>query len=415
MNIESPERIQSLWEAAGQNMREKRYPENFPLLPDMPAARYASEEFFELEKKFLWNRTWLFVGLIEEFQKAGDFRTYTINDAPVLVARGKDDKIRAFLNTCQHRGSLLVNKAEGTERNFSCRYHCWTYDLEGNLIFVPDEHGFAGLDKSKRHLPEIRCEMLGNLVFVNLDIDAEPLMDYLGCLPELWADLPLDDLHIATRLSFEVDCNWKCVQDNFAENYHAKYVHPETIDKVIDSKTSALQCLSKGHAAIVIRSRQGLTSGMGAAFYGSSTADSKTEAKAKLAEISRTGQRSYNLFPNATFPIAEDLFPIVMVWPISVGRSRVDVTFVKTSAENGPDYETLERDTLSFFKAFIGEDLGALSGMHESLSNGGITSIPLCWAEQFIYNHNQHIDAVMGDENIPSKYAMRKVDIPLAG
>lgn len=411
MTLESPERIQVMWDAASTNMRERRFPDNFPHLPDIPAARYTSREFFEIENKFLWTRTWLFVGLANEFSVRGSYRTYTINDAPVVVVRGKDDCLRAFYNTCQHRGSKLMKNEAGVSHNLRCLYHCWTYDLTGALQFVPDEHYYSDLRKQDRALKSIRCEQFGSLVFINFDANAKPLAEYLTELPSVWSDLPINDLRLHERFSFEVDCNWKCVQDNFAENYHAKYVHENTIDKVIDAKTSALQVLRGGHTAIAIKSRQPLTSGMGAAFHKSPT-DTVEQQQAKLAEISLSAQRSYNMFPNATLPIAEYLFPIVMVWPIDVGRSKVEVTFVKTNT--GPDNRQLDDDTLAFFREFIGEDLKALAGMHEALAAGGIDSIPICWAEHFIYHHEQHIDEVIGRENIPGEYAVVPVDIPFA-
>lgn len=410
MTIETPERIQSMWQIVTENMKAKRYPENFPAMPDIPAARYTSQEFYDLEKKYLWSKTWLFVGLANEFPEPGSYRTYTLNDSPVVVVRGKDGELRAFHNVCQHRGSKLMKDESGVAHNMRCLYHCWTYDLQGDLQFVPDEHYYSNLDKPSRSLKEIRCETFGNLVFVNFDAGAKPLIDYLTDIPLLWADVPLDDLTLFDRFSFEVDCNWKCVQDNFAENYHAKYVHENTIDKVIDAKTSALQAVRNGHTAIAIKSRGELTRGMGAAFYKSEN-DTKEEQEAKLAEISRLAQRSYNLFPNATFPIAEYLFPIVMVWPIDPGRSKVEVTFVKTGS--GKDDPQLDESTLTFFRSFIGEDLEALAGMHQALANGGIDGIPVCWAEHFIYHHEQTIDEVIGAENIPPKWRVVPIDLPI--
>lgn len=411
MTLETPERIQSMWEAASAQMRERRHPENFPAFPDIPAARYTSEAFYELEKAHLWSKTWLFVGLSHEFAEPGGYRTYTLNDTPIVVVRGQDGVVRAFHNVCQHRGSLLMKEEGGVARNMRCLYHCWTYDLAGNLVFVPDEHYFHGLNKSDRSLKPIRCETFGSLVFVNFDEDAAPLIEYLTDIPTLWADVPLNDLRLFERFSFEVDCNWKCLQDNFAENYHAKYVHENTIDKVIDSKTSAMQMIRGGHNAIVIKSRGTLTSGMGAAFFKSEGDTAEVQAS-KLAEISKSGQRSYNIFPNGTFPIAEYLFPIVMVWPIDAGRCKVEVSFVKTG--DGPANEQLDSDTLTFFKSFIGEDLDALAGMHKALAHGGIDSIPLCWSEQFIYNHEQHMDEVMGRENVPANLSVVKIDLPYA-
>ncbi len=410
MTFESPERIQALWEETTTNMREKRYPKDFPALPDIPAARYTSPEFYELEKRFLWSRTWLFVGLAHEFEHVGSYRTYTLNDTPVVVIRGSSGELRAFHNVCQHRGSKLMKDEAGTARNMRCLYHCWTYDVDGKLLFVPDEHYYSGLNKAERSLRDIRCEQFGSLVFVNLDPEAASLAEFLTDIPYLWSDVPLNDLRLFDRFSFEVDCNWKCVQDNFAENYHAKYVHENTIDKVIDAKTSALQPIRGGHTAIAIKARTTLTAGMGGAFYKSAD-DTSDQQQAKLAEVSRLAQRSYNVFPNATFPLAEYLFPIVIVWPLGVGRTKVEVTFVKTGT--GEDNAQLDADTLNFFRAFIGEDLEALAGMHEALSHGGIQSIPLCWAEHFIYHHEQQIDEAIGRENIPASMQVPPVELPL--
>lgn len=412
MTLESPERIQAMWEETQANLRERRYPKDFPALPAFPAARYYGEEFHELENRYLWPRTWLFVGLENEFGEPGAYRTYRIGGIPVLIVRGNDNTLRAFYNTCQHRGAMLKKDTEGKEQKLRCQYHCWTYDLEGKLTYIPDEHYFAGMDKSKHGLKQIRCETLGSLIFVNLDSEAEPLHEYMTDMPSLWADVPLDDLRLLTRFDFEVDCNWKCLQDNFAENYHARFVHPNTINQVIDSNTSGLRCIRGGHSAIYIRARKTLTSGMGAAFYGSSPEDSSEQSDAKLAEISRSAQRSYNVFPNGTFVVAENLFPIVTVWPLSVGRTKVEVSFVMTGQIERD--AKLEEDTLTFFKSFIGEDLEAMSGMHTALASGGVDSISVCWPEQFIYHHEQQIDQVIGRDNIPEELQMPKVDLPIA-
>jgi hypothetical protein len=222
-----------------------------------------------------------------------------------------------------------------------------------------------------------------------------------------------EPLRVKQRLSFNVDCNWKCVQGNFAESYHAKFLHTETIDRVIDSKASALQLIEGGHDAIAIKSRTVLPSGMGAAFFRRNTEETAEQTESVLAEVSRSAQRSYNVFPNCTVPVAETMFPIITLWPESVGVTRVEVLFVKNCAPSQDDAET-DQATLTFFEAVIKEELAALAGMHQALSHGGIQSIPLCYAEQFIYHHNQNVDRVIGAANIPAAMRVQHVDLPIA-
>ena len=99
---------------------------------------------------------------------------------PILIVRGRDNQIRAFYNTCTHRGGPLVRQESGQEKVFVCKYHCWAFSLDGALNHIPDEHEFIAVDKSKRGLKSVRCEMFGNWIYINRDADAMPLEEFLG-------------------------------------------------------------------------------------------------------------------------------------------------------------------------------------------------------------------------------------------
>ena len=115
----------------------------------------------------------------------GAYKLCDIAGAPVLLVRGEDDVVRAFYNSCRHRGAPVVRETCGVARMLTCQYHSWTYDLRGELARVPDERDFVGLSRDERALPPVRCEAWGGWYFVNLDHDAEPLLDFLGPLPTL--------------------------------------------------------------------------------------------------------------------------------------------------------------------------------------------------------------------------------------
>ena len=415
MNLESMAQIQEIWTAEELRHHKKEHPGDFPGLPELPVGRYTRPDFFQLEKELLWPHTWLLVGLADELPSNGRFTRRLINGVPVIVVRGNDQKIRAFYNVCQHRGATLVLEEAGKAHGFVCRYHCWSYGLDGSLKFVPDEHDFPGLDRSKKALRSLRCESYGNLLFVSFDPDIRPLSSHLGGILQVLADVPMDRARLYQTLDYEVACNWKCVHDAFSETYHVKYVHTQSVNLAIDPKCTARHMLRNGHNAMVVKSRGDPATGIVNVFDRQSTADRALVGAHHLNEITRISQRSYNVFPNLTVPIAEGLFPILAVWPISVDRTRMQIHFLKI-ARPDEDLDTpAARETVAMFGAVVGEDLHALADMQASLASGGISAMPLCYGEQFIYNYHQEIDRVIGRSNIPSDLLTQEVELPLAG
>ncbi len=153
----------------------------FPTLPDLPAGRYTDPDFFALERRALWQRTWLYAGRGDQLPEPGSFFVWRHGSAPVLVIRGDDGEIRAFYNTCRHRGAPVVRTAEGCAgKVLVCGYHGWTYDREGRLRRVTDSRDWPALEAAnRRSLVPLRCERFGNWVFVCEDPAAEPLDEFL--------------------------------------------------------------------------------------------------------------------------------------------------------------------------------------------------------------------------------------------
>ena len=122
-------------------------------------------------------KSWLLVGRDEDFGGVGHVRTFDRTVSPLLLVRGHDEVLRAFFNTCQHRGAPVVRDACGAARRLRCQYHSWTYDLDGTLVAVLDRRDFTNLDESKRSLKPVRCEVYDGWVFVNEDPAAPPLRE----------------------------------------------------------------------------------------------------------------------------------------------------------------------------------------------------------------------------------------------
>nr|BAM93324.1 putative Rieske dioxygenase alpha subunit [Sphingomonas sp. KSM1] len=401
--LQSLAQVEKMWELSELNYRNKQHPDDFPELPEIPAERFTREDFFQLEKEHVWKRTWLLAGIACELPSPGSFKAVSINDAPVLLARGEDGKIRAFYNTCQHRGSMLA-KGEGTAQHFACSYHCWTYDLEGNLKFIPDERLFPNLDKSRKSLKPIRCELFGALIFINFDGDASPLAEFLGSILGVLQDMPLDNIKLYKKLQFEVPYNWKIVQENFSEAYHTKFIHPTSLEPFIQTKARAGHLLANGHAALAIKSRGSLTN------LWASDVDDK---EGVLNELTRKSQRNCNIFPNITLSPAENIFPVLVAWPISIQRTRLDVYFLTMPSSDQVASEPGYEATVAGLEVVLGEDFSALEGIQEAISSGGIEAVRLGWEEQIIYHHHQQIDRLIGSENIPAGLAVQDITLPV--
>ena len=151
--------------------------------------------------------------------------SYVARDAagtPLLAVRGADGAVQVFRNACRHRGAQLAS-GEGCARGLACRYHGWTYALDGSLLKVPHEHGFPGLDKSTHGLVEVSsCERLG-VVFVD-QAGGNAVLPELACVDEL---IPPGLTHVATTDRI-VAANWKIFMEGFLEGYHIRTTHART-------------------------------------------------------------------------------------------------------------------------------------------------------------------------------------------
>ena len=195
----------------------------------LPAWCYTSSDYYRAEVRNMFMKVWNFFGHVDQVAESGDYITVTFAGVPLIIARGGDKVIRAFANTCRHRGALVA-QGEGNCSAFVCPYHSWTYGLDGALRGCPGMEKTENFDKKDHGLIELRLEVFGNFMFVNFDEDAEPLIDYLGDFPEIMASYKLDDLRLTRKVAHDVACNWKVHIENAMEEYHLPTVHKATLD-----------------------------------------------------------------------------------------------------------------------------------------------------------------------------------------
>jgi choline monooxygenase len=203
----------------------------------MPAFTYTSPEFYQREVERIWRKTWNFIGSADQIRNNGDYFTLNFAGVPTIVLRDHDGKIRAFANTCRHRGSELL-EGKGNCKLIVCPYHSWTYDLNGNLRGTPEMDKTLNFNKTDYGLTPISIDTWGNFLFINFDKNPEPLKKHLGDLPEKLAPYRLENMALVRRKAFEMDCNWKLFVENAKESYHIGTVHRATINQYASAKAA---------------------------------------------------------------------------------------------------------------------------------------------------------------------------------
>ena len=194
---------------------------------------YTDPNVFELERERLFLRVWNFVCHTSEVREPGDFLTTTVAGQPVVVCRTKGGEVRAFFNTCRHRAAQVVREEAGNAAAFTCFYHLWTYDLDGNLTGVPEANSYTtsycpgGLDKSATALVRIRAETMHGLVFVCFDDAVPSLAEFLGeaFAAELAVPLGAPDVRVQREWNKQLHANWKMEPENSRDGYHATLLH----------------------------------------------------------------------------------------------------------------------------------------------------------------------------------------------
>jgi choline monooxygenase len=193
----------------------------------VPAERYYSPAFAQLEVERMWPKVWQVACTVDHVAEPGDYFEYRCGPYSVLIVRGDDGTLRAFQNVCRHRGNSLCAGAGAGLRELRCGYHGWTWDLCGVLRRVPNRKGFGTLQLSELPLVAVRVDTWERLVFVNLDVNAPPLTDFLEAVPNDIAWLGIGDFRCYGTMTIEVDANWKTIADGFSETYHVQTLHPE--------------------------------------------------------------------------------------------------------------------------------------------------------------------------------------------
>lgn len=196
----------------------------------LPSSWYFDPAQYARELDAFWYGRWIAAGREEDIGEPGDWRIVQIATQSIILLRNERGELRAFHNTCRHRGSILCTQAHGRfeRRRIVCPYHAWTYDLDGRLVATPRRMATSDFDPDAFPLFEVAADAWGGFIFVNLaGRKAGPLAAALGELPGRFTRYGFAGLRIGKRIVADVQANWKLLVENFSECFHCPPVHPE--------------------------------------------------------------------------------------------------------------------------------------------------------------------------------------------
>ena len=186
---------------------------------------YNDPALFQVDLDLIWYRDWLFAGHDCELPKPGSYLTLQVGDHPVVVVRDREGRVRAFHNSCRHRGSRVCTAERGVSARLVCPYHQWTYDLDGKLLFA--RHMGGQFDKSGRGLKPVACESVAGYLYICLAAEPPDFGPFRALMEPYFAPHRLADAKVAFESAIVEKGNWKLVWENNRECYHCAVNHPE--------------------------------------------------------------------------------------------------------------------------------------------------------------------------------------------
>jgi Rieske 2Fe-2S family protein len=286
----------------------------------LPRAAYVDPAVFGWEQRHFFGGSWMCVGRSEDVPNPGDQRAEAVGAAGVLLVRGDDGRLRAFANTCRHRGhELLGCGASINRRVVACPYHSWGYELSGELRAAKGFKGREGFDASQWGLVGLPVHEWHGMIFVDGSGSAPAFDASLGTLEEIVAPYEMERLRVAGRHEYEVAANWKILTENYHECYHCPVIHPELC---------SVSPPSSGHNYPASGSWVGGTMDLREGMQTMSL--DGTSAGAMLRALDDGGLRTViylNVFPNLLISLHPDYVMVHRLTPLAADRTRIECTW----------------------------------------------------------------------------------------
>jgi p-cumate 2,3-dioxygenase alpha subunit len=328
-----------------------------------------SPEIYAMELEKVFGHSWLYVGHESEIRNKGDFVRRPVGNRQVFMVRGRSGQVNVFHNSCTHRGAMVCRQERGTAKVFSCFYHAWSFNTDGDLVGVPDRDAYGdGLDFSQMGLRSVaRVESYRGFVFLSYDPDIVGLEEYLADAKE-YLDLVIDATEDAEIISgtneYAINANWKLLAENSIDGYHAVSTHDTYFKYLVALGTDlhggvkgTAKALGNGHAVLEYAAPWGRPVAKWEPLFGEDSREEIGRLRADLVEkhgeerASRMADTNRNLliYPNL---VINDIMAITVRTFMPQSPDRMEVT----AWELAPSQELpqLRQRRLDSFLTFLG-------------------------------------------------------------
>ncbi|WP_028102872.1 aromatic ring-hydroxylating oxygenase subunit alpha [Pseudoduganella violaceinigra] len=309
------------------------------------AGFYTGMHWLDFEQREVFGKSWQLAAHAGDLQHPGDHVTADIAGKPIIIICQQDGSLQAFFNVCRHRAGPLATCNGKGARALHCKYHGWTYELDGGLRAATEMQDAAGFDKSAIRLPRVQVRAWQGLVFVALDIATPPFEQVFAGIGERIAVAGLPQMRFAKRDTYQLACNWKVYIDNFLEGYHLPFVHPG-LSKVLDYRaydTELAQWHSLQHSPL--RNNDGIY-GDGNAWY-------------------------YFIYPNIMLNITPGRLQTNRVLPQGDGHCIVEFDYYYTDE---PQVQARVQAEQAFSDEIQAEDIAICEHVQQGLASGSYSA-----------------------------------------
>lgn len=334
-----------------------------------PTENYQSQARFEAEIALLKRLPVPFCPSAALPQK-GSYIARSAAGTPLVVVRGLDGEVRAFINACRHRG-MQVAKGSGCSRAFVCPYHAWTYNLEGNLKSIPGPEGFPGIDPDDHGLVEVSAREKGGIVYVMQEGQISPDMlenclDYFAPGQEYFEQGEMTD-----------DANWKLLTETLLEGYHIKSLHKETFYPYGLDNVNLVETFG-ANSRITFPFRR---------------IEKLRDIEPSQRRIDGTVTSVYHLFPNASIAVLSKHTSLAIIEPISPTKAKWVFYRVinRQTEEHKISLEEAQRDAQFVNESGQDEDREAARAIQESVPSQANDHFTFGHFEKAIVNFHQHL------------------------
>jgi phenylpropionate dioxygenase-like ring-hydroxylating dioxygenase large terminal subunit len=346
-------------------------------------AAYRDPELFEAEFRKLFRETPQVACLATDIAEPGSFRTFDDLGVPMVIQRGKDGRVHAFLNICPHRGSRLVREESGKAARIACRFHGWTFDTQGKALGIPEEPMFCSRIDDRKDLIEFACEERHGLVFVMGTLGMA--LDLDGFLGDFDAELALINLKDAWRVdefSVQSVSNWKYALDTYFENYHLPVLHRDSFAHVFAYGLWLFDTWGPHHRFTF--PHRNVRDYIG-----------KPESEWPVTSLPVT----YFLFPNTIISVGSvskigGSLTLNRLYPPSVGENMTRIVACAQNGKPGPEHiAEIEKSLVMIRGAVVDEDYSVTGEAYPALGE-----LPEGW--EFVYGRHE-----IGVQNLHRNFA----------